>query len=62
MDKKLRRSHDHFVGGVCAGIGEFFGLDSTLVRVAYALISFFNGGMAVILYIILWAIIPEEDS
>lgn len=60
MDKKLRRSHDHFVGGVCAGIGEYFGLDSTLVRVAYAFISLLTGGIAVVFYIVLWVIIPES--
>jgi phage shock protein C len=60
MDKKLRRSHDHFVGGVCAGIGEYFGLDSTLVRVAYAFISLLTGGIAVVFYIVLWVIIPEN--
>ena len=60
MDKKLRRSHDHFVGGVCAGIGEYFRLDSTLVRVAYAFISLLTGGIAVVFYIVLWVIIPEN--
>jgi phage shock protein C len=62
MEKKLRRSHDQFVGGVCAGIGEYFGLDTTLVRVAYAIISFFTGGIAAVFYVVLWMIIPQAQD
>jgi phage shock protein PspC (stress-responsive transcriptional regulator) len=62
MDKKLRRSNDQFVGGVCSGIAIFFGIDTTIIRVLYAIITLFTGGMGVVLYIVLWAIIPEEPK
>ncbi len=61
--KKLYKSRtDKKIDGVCGGIAQYFGIDSTIVRVAYAVISifcgFFIGG--IILYIILDVIIPEE--
>ena len=42
-EKKLRRtSNDKMIGGVCGGLAEYFGLDSTLVRVAYVLLPDVN--------------------
>lgn len=59
MNKKLRRSNNQMVAGVCAGLAEYFDIDVTLVRVAYALLSFFSAGFpGLIIYIILWAIMP----
>lgn len=60
-DKKLERSvSDRKLGGVCGGIGKFFGLDPTLVRVLFAALAVFYGsGLG--LYILLWLIIPEEN-
>ena len=40
--------------GVCAGVADFFGIDPTIVRVIYALVSFFSGGFpGIIVYFIL---------
>jgi phage shock protein C len=62
MDKKLKRSRNQMVAGVCAGIAEYFGWDVTLVRVAYVLLSIFSAGFpGLIMYIILWLIMPLED-
>ena len=59
MNKKLRRSNNQMVAGVCAGLAEYFDIDVTLVRVAYALLSFFSAGFpGLIIYIIVWAIMP----
>lgn len=60
----LRRSrHDRMVAGVCAGIAEYLGLDPTAVRVAYVLLSIFAGAIlgGALLYVLLWAIIPERE-
>lgn len=38
-DKKLVRSSNKMLAGVCAGIAEYFGIDATLVRVLYAALS-----------------------
>lgn len=49
------------IAGVCAGIAEYFGLDATLVRVGYLLLSFFSAGFpGFILYIILVLIMPQK--
>ena len=59
--KKLYRSTDNeMIGGVCAGIGDYLGIDPTLVRLAFLLLAL-AGGPGVILYIILWMIVPEEE-
>ena len=44
MEKKLRRSKDQMIAGVCAGIAEYLGLDVTLVRVGYVLLSILSAG------------------
>ena len=60
-DKKLRRTpDDKMLGGVCGGLAKYFGLDSTLVRVAYALLSIFTAFSGVLVYIVLLLIMPEE--
>ena len=60
-EKKLYRSANKMIGGVCAGIAEYFDIDPTLVRVAYALISFFTASFpGAIVYIILLFIIPQR--
>ena len=46
------------VAGVCGGIGEYFGLDPTLVRVGFILATFL-GLAGVIVYIVLWIVMPE---
>ena len=57
--KKLRRStSDRVLGGVCAGIADYYELDPVLVRVAFVLLAFL-GGPVILLYIILLLVIPE---
>jgi phage shock protein C len=62
MDKKLRRSKDQIVGGVCAGLANFFGWDFTLVRALYALLTIFSAGTGLLVYIVLWVIMPLEQE
>ena len=60
MEKKLYRSRaDYMIGGVCGGLGEYLGIDSTVVRVIMALATFV-GGMSLLVYLLMWLIIPEE--
>ncbi len=59
--KKLTRPQSNkMLAGVCAGIANYFGLDPTLIRVAYALLTVFTAFAGVIVYLLLWIIIPEE--
>lgn len=59
----LRRSAaNRQVAGVCGGLGEYFGVDPTVVRVAYVLLSIFSAGFpGVLVYLLLWVLIPERD-
>lgn len=60
--RRLTRSRgDQWVAGVCGGLGEFFGIDSNLVRVVLAASTLFGGaGLAV--YALCWLIIPLEGD
>jgi phage shock protein PspC (stress-responsive transcriptional regulator) len=60
--KKLTRSNNKMVAGVCAGIAEYFDIDPTLVRVCYAALSIFSAGFpGLLLYIILMIIMPQKE-
>jgi phage shock protein C len=62
MEKKLRRSKNQIVGGVCAGIANYFDWDFTLVRAIYAVLSIFTAAFpGVLLYLVLWIVMPLED-
>jgi phage shock protein PspC (stress-responsive transcriptional regulator) len=59
--KKLYRSNtDRMLTGVCGGLAQYFGIDSTLVRLIFALLVFFGVGSGLILYIVLAVIMPLE--
>jgi phage shock protein C len=60
MSKKLYRSRkDKMIGGVAGGLGEYFDIDPTLVRIIFV-VSLFVGGAGILAYIILWIVVPEE--
>lgn len=60
--KKLYRSKkNRMIGGVCGGLGEYFDVDPTLIRLLWAVI-FFMGGSGLLVYIIFWIILPEEEE
>ena len=62
MKKELRRSvTDKKICGVCGGIGEYFGIDPNLIRLAWAAISLFAGS-GVVLYIVAAVILPEGKA
>ncbi|MEL7436843.1 MAG: PspC domain-containing protein, partial [Chloroflexota bacterium] len=49
------------IGGVCAGLAEYFNVDVTLIRIIFVLLGIF-GGNGVLLYVILWMVMPEEQN
>lgn len=58
--KKLYRSNDRVIGGVCSGLAEYLDIDTTIMRVGYALLTFFTGFCGIPLYIILWIVMPSK--
>ncbi|MES2568394.1 MAG: PspC domain-containing protein [Bacteroidota bacterium] len=62
IKKRLYRDGDSKVlGGVCSGIGHYFGIDTVWLRIAL-LLMFFFAGTGLLLYIILWIAIPEAKT
>ena len=58
--QKLYRSRDdRMIGGVCGGLGEFFGIDPTWMRLLFVLLTIF-GGSGVLVYLVMLLIVPEE--
>ncbi len=66
MEKKLQRiPHEGAVAGVCAGLGVYFGVDKTWVRLAFVISVFFSGYMGIgllgpIIYVVLWIVLPVQ--
>ena len=58
--KRLTRSTDRVLGGICGGIAEYFDWDPTLVRVGYLFLTLFTVFSGVLIYPILWLVIPEK--
>ena len=61
MEKKLYRSDDRILGGVCSGLAEYLDFDPVLVRLGYAALTLFTAFCGVIFYIIAWIVIPEKN-
>jgi phage shock protein PspC (stress-responsive transcriptional regulator) len=57
--KRLTKSNNKMICGVCGGIGEYLGIDPTVVRLLWVLLSVL-GGAGLLAYIIAAIIIPEE--
>ena len=62
-DKRLERPRaGRMLAGVCAGIAEYFGLEVSLVRIGYVLLTLFTAFCGVLVYFILAVIIPQEKN
>lgn len=58
--KKLYRSRQNkMLGGVCAGLGEYFNLDPTLIRLVM-IIAVLGAGAGLLAYLVAWVLIPNE--
>jgi phage shock protein PspC (stress-responsive transcriptional regulator) len=55
------RSQHRVIGGVCAGIAENLHIDSLWIRLAFVVLAFAQG-VGVLLYVILWVVMPERGS
>ncbi|MBR4561918.1 MAG: PspC domain-containing protein [Bacteroidales bacterium] len=62
MEKKLQRDTQHkVIGGVCAGLANYFGTDASLIRLLLAFMILF-AGTGIGLYLILWIVMPAGDA
>jgi phage shock protein C len=60
--RRITRSrNDRMLAGVAGGLAAMFGVDPLIVRLAFVLLAALNG-FGLILYIVLWLLVPNEDS
>ncbi len=63
MERKLVRSKNKVIAGVCAGIAQYFGWEIGITRIVYLLISIFSAAFpGTIVYIILWIVMPDNKE
>ncbi|MBK7215950.1 MAG: PspC domain-containing protein [Candidatus Promineofilum sp.] len=61
-EKRLTRVEEgRMIAGVCAGLGRYLGMDPTIVRIIFVLLALFAMG-GVLLYLILWLVMPMETA
>lgn len=53
---------DRKIADVCGGLADYFGIDSTIVRILWALAVVVSYGTGFILYLVFWLIVPREKN
>ncbi len=60
--RKLYRSRsESMIAGVCGGLANYFGMDPTIMRLIFLLLLFL-GGNGLLIYLILWIVVPLEPA
>jgi phage shock protein PspC (stress-responsive transcriptional regulator) len=63
ISKKLYRDKDNgLIGGVCTGLGHYFGVDAIWIKIALIIAVFAGFGTGILIYIILWAVTPNANT
>jgi phage shock protein C len=61
--RRLTRSRNKMIAGVCAGIAEYFGWEVTLFRVVFVIVSILSVAFpGILVYLVLWVVMPQPDS
>ena len=60
MKKLFRSRTNKWIGGVCGGLGDFFGMDPTIWRLIFLMGTLFGLGSFFLIYIIMWCAVPKE--
>ena len=61
-DRLYRSRQDRMIAGVAGGLAELWDVDPSLIRVVWALLVVFTGGIALVVYIVMAVVVPEEDE
>ena len=60
MTRRLYRSRtDSVIGGVAGGVAEYLDVDPSIVRIVWAVLAIVTGGIFLVLYIVMWIVVPE---
>jgi phage shock protein C len=62
MQRLYRSKKERILGGVCAGLGEHLDVDPTVIRLIWAVVTLISFGTGIIVCILAWIIIPEDDT
>ncbi|MFA6035498.1 MAG: PspC domain-containing protein [Candidatus Micrarchaeia archaeon] len=60
MKKLYRSSSNRVLGGVCGGLGEYFEIDPTVVRLGWVLLTFLAPPAGILGYIVAWLVMPKK--
>lgn len=55
-----RLSRGKMIAGICSGMERFFGIDVSIIRIAFIVVTILTSGVGLVLYIVLWLILPLE--
>jgi phage shock protein C len=60
--KRLIRSRtDRMIAGICGGLAQYFNLDVSIIRILFVVLTIFTAGFpGVLVYIIMWIVVPEQ--
>lgn len=58
-EKRLVRSADKKIAGVCGGLADFFSLDASIIRIVW-LLCVLLGGFGLLAYLIMWVVMPAQ--
>jgi phage shock protein C len=62
-EKRLYRSRKNkVIMGLCGGIGDYFNVDPTLVRIIFIILEFMTAGLLIVAYFIVGLIVPKEPE
>ena len=60
MSKRLKKSYsDRKIAGVCGGIAEYFGIDSTIIRILFVAAFILGMGSPGLIYLVLWLVMAD---
>ncbi|MDD1701130.1 MAG: PspC domain-containing protein [Methanoregula sp.] len=62
MKRLYRPKNERMLGGVCAGLGEYLDVDPMVIRLIWVVVTVLSVGTGIIIYILAWIIIPEENT
>jgi phage shock protein C len=62
VDRLYRSRHDRMLAGVAGGLAEMWDADPALIRIIWALLVVFTGGIALLVYIVMAIVVPEADD
>ena len=61
MKRLTKSSENRYICGVCSGLAKYFGIDATIFRLIFVVLTLF-GGSGILLYLLAVLIMPNDDS